>query len=91
MDREKLVKIAKKVEPLVWCPEGGEIDGCPYGAGKKSWELMDEAMSQYEGGLDTLKGMVEERKATEPLANFNCANWILWTLLNDLGVSRVTV
>lgn len=82
--------IAVSLEEHTYYPEGREIDGCPY-----SHNLYDEQLEYYHllrdflGGYLYIRHLVLERKVNEPLANETCANWQLWTVLNELGVSRV--
>lgn len=77
------------IEQACWFPRGRDIDGSTYSCHAEYWGWIGEAI-EYYGGLDGIRALIDKRKEEgEVLAERNCANWWLWTILNEQGVSRV--
>lgn len=68
-------------------PPGRFIDGSPYTCGSEdAFHLINRAAAYY-GSYRKLEEFVKARKAAgEELADPNCANWILWTVMLEIGV-----
>ena len=93
MDESELIKQAREIEKKTFFPKGRSIDGAVYNSGDTSDFLIDAF--RYFGNGDAQKGKewvlqkILERKQKESMADPECGNWWLWTILNELGVSRV--
>jgi len=89
MKKDTFFANIKEIEQSTWFSYGREIDGAPYTCLPKYWNWLGDAI-QYFGGWDGITALVETRKGNgEELADPYCGNWWLWTILNELGVSRV--
>lgn len=95
MNKEELIERAKQVEPESYFPVGREIDGAPYSWLNTDTTFFREAVTFFgEGqewrGYQWLAVKVRERRENgEELADEECGNWWVWTIFNELGVSRV--
>lgn len=80
---------ALKVEKDTWFPNGRNSDGSVYTCLIRYWLWLDN-MIRHLGGINKIITLIKTRKNNgEALADSSCANWWLWTVLNELGVSRV--
>ena|SRR5258708_5425153 len=102
-DREAFIQKAIQVEQQSYWEKGRGIDGSPYEAGDS--DFLDEAFlffgeqniapdgdkgDAYTVGEQFVVNKVMERRSNgEGNAQVNCGNWWLWTILNELNVSRV--
>lgn len=84
---DELLCLAKQIEELSLNPEGYVVDGSPYRCRAEATDFLRRAYPEL-GGIKKIQELIRKRKANEPLADPNCANWVLWTILNELGVSR---
>jgi hypothetical protein len=95
MNRQELIEFAKDVERYSWSEKGRDLDGAPYTAGGIARDFLDQAYLYYgngvrRDGMYKVKAMVQQRKDDgEEHAEIICGNWFLWTVFNELGVSRV--
>lgn len=104
INREELIKIASGIEAISFVEHGRGIDGAPYETfdamdffklaftyfGQQVTGDHPQHTSCYALGEEFIISKVKERKKNgEPNANPNCGNWWLWTIFNELGVSRV--
>ena len=96
VNREQLVCLAITVENASYYSDGRGIDGAPYScSGYGVDEFMSIALNFFATQENTtrtrwIRAKVRERLNNgEKLADEYCGNWWLWTLLNELGVSRV--
>ncbi|MFH1959395.1 MAG: hypothetical protein ABIJ22_03660 [Patescibacteria group bacterium] len=87
MDRKELALLAVRVEETSYLSSGRKPrDGSVYSL--SDYDFFDAAISFF-GGTNEIRRMTRERfEAGEVSADENCANWWLWTILNELGVSR---
>lgn len=85
-----LVPFAIELETKSYYPRGRFLDGCPYTYLSESGPLIESFLS-HVGGLEELQAMIIARKESEPLADHECGNWMLWTIFNEMEVSRVRV
>jgi hypothetical protein len=96
-NESELIAEARLVEAATWYPDGREFDGAPYQCNDYLYPdllLFMGTAFQFLGGEQRhgylmVKDMIRERQKTEELADPFCGNWMLWTVLNALGVSRV--
>ncbi|MFZ2199474.1 MAG: hypothetical protein WAV40_01660 [Microgenomates group bacterium] len=84
---EKLLNVAIEVEAECYFPPGRLIDGAPYTCLLKAPEFCEKAI-KLMGGYEIITNLILKRQETEHLADANCGNWILWTILNEMEVSR---
>lgn len=83
-----LVPLAIELEAKSHFPRGRLIDGCPYTYLRESDPLV-ESFLDHIGGLSVLEEMITARQVQEPSADPKCGNWMLWTIFNEMEVSRV--
>lgn len=96
MSKEQLVALAKQVEQSCYYPEGRNVDGAVYSSlGLDIHEFVTAAEIFFgEGnlreGYNKIRNLTEARRRNgEHKADPYCGNWELWTILNEIGVSRV--
>lgn len=89
---EELVEKAKSIEKFTYYPAGRSLDGATYSAiGAREFirkAFMHFGDGDYVKGMEYIESKTRDRQAHEPEADPKCGNWQLWTILNELGVSR---
>lgn len=99
MSKEQLVALAKQVEQSCYYPNGRRSsDGAMYTALGIDINEFVIAAEMFFGdgnprvGYNKIRELIETRRRNgEQRADPYCGNWELWTILNELGVSRVKV
>lgn len=95
----ELVSLAENHEKEMFCGKSCvDIDGSPYtsvtaSVSRDEMVSFDFRVAKYlfegEYPMAFIRSSVRARKEEESLADPNCANWIVWTIFNLLGVSRI--
>lgn len=84
---KSLVEQGKLAEADCYYPHGRYVDGSPYSYSFQYRNFISEAIHLL-GGPKNLEQLILERKKNEPLADPDCGNWMMWTILNEIDVSR---
>ena len=92
--KEEFVQQAKVIESQTYYADGRWIDGAIYTNFAFAWDFVRDykiflGQGDFEKGWQIMIKKVEDRRMSgEKKADPTCGNWILWTILNELGVSR---
>lgn len=96
MNKQELIDKAKQIEQDSFFFQGRDIDGAIYTViNEPTYTFIKQAMIFFGGGnwrkgREVIKNKIKTRKDDgEILANPECSNWLLWTILNKLEVSRI--
>ncbi len=95
LQKEELISWATKIEKACYYPDGRYVDGAIYTSLKEGVTEFISAAELFMGsgnlraGHVYIVGKIDDRKQKgENKADRDCGNWELWTILNELDVSR---